>query len=131
MRSLDIRRERFALARAFTISRGSKTEAEVIVCTIRDGARAGRGECVPYARYGETVASVRSAIEEIGDEIASGMDRQKLLRAMPAGAARNACFMRCRRAPRATRSIARFGTSKRSFPDGRRTGSPASGRCAR
>jgi L-alanine-DL-glutamate epimerase-like enolase superfamily enzyme len=90
MRSLDIRCERFALARAFTISRGSKTEAEVIVCTIRDGARAGRGECVPYARYGETVASVQSAIGTISNEIAHGMDRQRLLHAMPAGAARNA-----------------------------------------
>jgi L-alanine-DL-glutamate epimerase-like enolase superfamily enzyme len=90
MRSLDIRSERFALARAFTISRGSKTEAEVIVCTIREGSHAGHGECVPYARYGETVASVRSAIEAISGEIAAGMDRQALLYAMPAGAARNA-----------------------------------------
>jgi L-alanine-DL-glutamate epimerase-like enolase superfamily enzyme len=90
MRSLEIRSERFALARAFTISRGSKTEAEVIVCTVREGGHAGHGECVPYARYGETVASVRSAIEAISEEIAAGMDRQSLLRAMPAGAARNA-----------------------------------------
>jgi L-alanine-DL-glutamate epimerase-like enolase superfamily enzyme len=90
MRSLEIRSERFALARAFTISRGSKTEAEVIVCTVREGGHAGHGECVPYARYGETVASVRSAIEAISGEIAAGMDRQALLRAMPTGAARNA-----------------------------------------
>jgi L-alanine-DL-glutamate epimerase-like enolase superfamily enzyme len=90
MRSFEIRSERFPLARAFTISRGSKTEAEVIVCTIRQGNSAGRGECVPYARYGETVASVRSAIEAIGDKITAGIDRQALLRAMPAGAARNA-----------------------------------------
>jgi L-alanine-DL-glutamate epimerase-like enolase superfamily enzyme len=90
MRIVDIRAERFPLARAFTISRGSKTEAEVVVCTIRDGAHAGRGECVPYPRYGETVASVRSAIEGISDKVAAGMDRQSLLRAMPAGAARNA-----------------------------------------
>jgi L-alanine-DL-glutamate epimerase-like enolase superfamily enzyme len=90
MRSLEIRSERFALARAFTISRGSKTEAEVIACTVREGGHAGHGECVPYARYGETVASVRSAIEAISGEIAGGMDRQALLRAMPAGAARNA-----------------------------------------
>jgi L-alanine-DL-glutamate epimerase-like enolase superfamily enzyme len=90
MRSLEIRSERFALARAFTISRGSKIEAEVIVCTIREGDCSGRGECVPYARYGETVASVRSAIEAISEEITAGMDRRSLLRAMPAGAARNA-----------------------------------------
>jgi L-alanine-DL-glutamate epimerase-like enolase superfamily enzyme len=90
MRSLDIRSERFPLARAFTISRGSKTEAEVIVCTIREGGHAGRGECVPYARYGETMASVRSVIEAVRDRIANGIDRQALLGAMPAGAARNA-----------------------------------------
>jgi L-alanine-DL-glutamate epimerase-like enolase superfamily enzyme len=90
MRSLEIRSERFPLARAFTISRGSKTEAEVIVCTISDGGHAGRGECVPYARYGETMASVHSAIEKIIGQVAGGMDRQSLLRAMPAGAARNA-----------------------------------------
>jgi L-alanine-DL-glutamate epimerase-like enolase superfamily enzyme len=90
MRSLDIRSERFPLARTFTISRGSKTEAEVIVCTIREGGQAGRGECVPYARYGETTASVRSAIEAVRDRIAGGIDRQGLLVAMPAGAARNA-----------------------------------------
>jgi L-alanine-DL-glutamate epimerase-like enolase superfamily enzyme len=90
MRSVEIRSERFPLARAFTISRGSKTEAEVIVCTIREGAHAGRGECVPYARYGETMASVRSAIEDVSVRIAAGIDRQSLLGAMPAGAARNA-----------------------------------------
>ena len=90
MRSVEIRSERFPLARAFTISRGSKTEAEVIVCTIREGAHAGRGECVPYARYGETMASVCSAIEDVSVRIAAGIDRQSLLGAMPAGAARNA-----------------------------------------
>ncbi|MGN6467044.1 MAG: N-acetyl-D-Glu racemase DgcA [Rhizobiaceae bacterium] len=90
MRSVEIRSERFPLARAFTISRGSKTEAEVVVCTIREGSHAGHGECVPYARYGETMDSVRSAIEGIRDRITAGMDRQALLGAMPAGAARNA-----------------------------------------
>jgi L-alanine-DL-glutamate epimerase-like enolase superfamily enzyme len=90
MRSVEIRSERFPLARAFTISRGSKTEAEVIVCTIREASHAGHGECVPYARYGETMDSVRSAIEGIRDRITAGMDRQALLGAMPAGAARNA-----------------------------------------
>jgi L-alanine-DL-glutamate epimerase-like enolase superfamily enzyme len=90
MRLVDIRSERFPLARAFTISRGSKTEAEVIVCTISEGGHSGRGECVPYARYGETMESVRSAIASAAGEIANGMDRRSLLRAMPAGAARNA-----------------------------------------
>ncbi len=54
----------FLFAGTFTISRGSKTEAEVIACTIIDGENSGRGECVPYRRYGETMESVRRQIEE-------------------------------------------------------------------
>jgi len=51
-------RERWPIAGAFTIARGSKTEADVVVATLEDGGVVGRGECVPYARYGETVESV-------------------------------------------------------------------------
>ncbi len=90
MRSLDIESERFPLARAFTISRGSKTEAEVIVCVIREGDAIGRGECVPYTRYGETMANVREAIESMRGRVASGIGPDLLLAEMPAGAARNA-----------------------------------------
>lgn len=89
-RVLSVNAERFPIAGTFTISRGSKTEAEVITCTISDGAFVGHGECVPYKRYGETVEGVQAAIEAIAPEIASGMDRQALMTAMPAGAARNA-----------------------------------------
>jgi L-alanine-DL-glutamate epimerase-like enolase superfamily enzyme len=89
-RVISVEAERFPIAGTFTISRGSKTEAEVITCTIRDGAYSGRGECVPYKRYGETMDSVRAAIEGIKDRIAEGLDRLSLLEAMPAGAARNA-----------------------------------------
>ena len=53
-RVLSVAAERFPIAGTFTISRGSKTEAEVSTCTIATGGRRGRGECVPYRRYGET-----------------------------------------------------------------------------
>lgn len=89
-RVISVEAERFPIAGVFTISRGSKTEAEVITCTISEGGHAGRGECVPYQRYGETVSGVRDAIEAIRAPIAAGMSRAALLDAMPAGAARNA-----------------------------------------
>ncbi|MBZ9677112.1 N-acetyl-D-Glu racemase DgcA [Mesorhizobium sp. ES1-1] len=89
-RVISVEAERFPIAGTFTISRGSKTEAEVISCTISEGAQAGRGECVPYKRYGETMDGVRQAIEAMQGPIAGGMDRSALLDAMPAGAARNA-----------------------------------------
>ncbi len=60
------------------------------VAEISDGAITGRGECVPYARYGETVAGVVAALEAMRDAIAGGLDRLALQTAMPAGAARNA-----------------------------------------
>jgi L-alanine-DL-glutamate epimerase-like enolase superfamily enzyme len=89
-RDLLVESHRFPIAGTFTISRGSKTEAEVICCTISKDGFSGRGECVPYRRYGETMESVIAAIEAVRGQIASGMDRGGLLQAMPAGAARNA-----------------------------------------
>ena len=89
-RDLFVEAERFPLAAAFTISRGSKTEAAVITCTISDGTHSGHGECVPYARYGETLESVRDAIEATAGKIADGIGRDAILRVMKAGAARNA-----------------------------------------
>ncbi len=79
------------LARPFAISRGVKTEARVVVAEVEDaGGLAGRGECVPYAHYGETVDSVIHQIAEVAEAIASGLDRRGLLDALPPGAARNA-----------------------------------------
>ena len=89
-RVLSVADEQFPIAGTFTISRGSKTEADVIVCTIREGTAEGRGECVPYKRYGESLQSVRSDIESVASSIANGLDREGLLAAMKAGAARNA-----------------------------------------
>jgi L-Ala-D/L-Glu epimerase len=89
-RVISVESERFPIAGSFTISRGSKTEAEVVTCTISEEGYAGRGECVPYKRYGETIDGVRDAIEAMRRQIAAGISRTALLGAMPAGAARNA-----------------------------------------
>ena len=90
MRSVETRVERFRLERAFSISRGSKTEAEVVTCIIADGRARGRGECVPYRRYGETVASVLDEIDAARSDLLAGAGRDDLLRIMKPGAARNA-----------------------------------------
>ena len=90
MRILTVAVERFPIAGTFTIARGSKTEAVVVTATITDGARSGRGECVPYAHYGETVEGVVAKITEQAVAIGGGINRNDLQRLMPAGAARNA-----------------------------------------
>jgi L-alanine-DL-glutamate epimerase-like enolase superfamily enzyme len=88
--SLKVRIERWPIAGRFTISRGAKSEAVVVVAEIADGEATGRGECVPYARYGETVESVAAAIDAMRGDIAQKLDRSALQAVMPAGAARNA-----------------------------------------
>jgi L-Ala-D/L-Glu epimerase len=87
---LSVKIERWPLAGAFTISRGSKTEAVVVVTELSDGAHRGRGESVPYARYGETPDSIVAAIEAMRPALRQGLNRLKLQEIMPAGAARNA-----------------------------------------
>src|SRR3954453_8362941 len=87
---LSVTRRSLPLAQAFTISRGSRTTAEVVVAEVHDGEFRGRGECVPYPRYGESVDSVVAALEAMKGAVFSGLDRHELQRAMPPGAARNA-----------------------------------------
>ena len=87
---LSLRIERWPLAGAFTISRGSKTEAVVVVVELSDGTHRGRGESVPYARYGETPDGIVAAIEAMRPALRRGLDRPALQGALPAGAARNA-----------------------------------------
>ena len=87
---LTVTRRAWPLAQAFTISRGSRTTAEVVVAEISDGDARGRGECVPYPRYGESVDSVAAALEAMRGPVFSGLDRHELQNAMPPGAARNA-----------------------------------------
>lgn len=89
-RRLVVRRESFPIRGAFRISRGAKTAAEVVVAEVRDGDHRGRGECVPYARYGESVDGVVAALEAVAPAVAAGLDRDALQRILPAGAARNA-----------------------------------------
>ena len=88
--TLTLAVERWPIAGAFAISRGSKTQAIVVVAEIGDGNARGRGECVPYARYGESVDSVTTAIEAMRPSLAAGLSRIGLQDAMPPGAARNA-----------------------------------------
>jgi len=87
---LSVRIERWPLADAFTISRGTKTEAVVVVAELTDGTHRGRGECVPYARYGETPDGIVAAIEAMRPTLRRGLSRAGLQTAMPPGAARNA-----------------------------------------
>jgi L-alanine-DL-glutamate epimerase-like enolase superfamily enzyme len=83
---IKVTRNVFRLAQVFTISRGSRTEAQVLTVHVSDGAAQGWGECVPYARYGETLDSVTDEIEGLPDTF----DRADLAQLLPAGAARNA-----------------------------------------
>jgi L-alanine-DL-glutamate epimerase-like enolase superfamily enzyme len=87
---LAARIERFPIAGSFTISRGAKTEAVVVVAEVSDGAHRGCGECVPYPRYNETPEAALKALQGLGDAVAGGLDRQALQAALPASAARNA-----------------------------------------
>jgi L-alanine-DL-glutamate epimerase-like enolase superfamily enzyme len=89
-RELTAETESYPIAGSFTISRGAKTEAMVITCTLRDGEAAGRGECVPYARYGETLESVHDQIADARADLENGIGREELARTMKPGAARNA-----------------------------------------
>ena len=90
-RRLVVRREDWPIAGTFTISRGSKTTAEVVVAEIHQDGRRGRGECVPYRRYGETREGTVARIESLRAEIEDGvLDRPALQRRLGPGAARNA-----------------------------------------
>ncbi|WP_320176086.1 N-acetyl-D-Glu racemase DgcA [Maridesulfovibrio sp.] len=83
---ISVTKDVFQLAQVFTIARGSRTEAVVLRVEIEEDGFTGRGECVPYARYNETVDSVSAQIEGLKTPIT----REELQSALPAGAARNA-----------------------------------------
>ncbi|CCO25040.1 N-acetyl-D-Glu racemase DgcA [Maridesulfovibrio hydrothermalis] len=83
---ISVEKDVFPMARVFTIARGSRTEAVVLRVEIEQDGYTGQGECVPYARYDETVESVIAQIE--GLELP--LSRKTLQNALPAGAARNA-----------------------------------------
>lgn len=90
MKTLEVTRDTFQLAEVFTISRGSRTEAQVITVKVTEGEFTGLGECVPYARYGESLDSVEEQIRELTADFKNGLDRETLQSTLPACAARNA-----------------------------------------
>jgi len=88
--NVNTQRESWPIAGTFVISRGSKTEADVVVAELFESEFRGRGECVPYPRYGETADAVLAQIAAVAPALAGGLDRAGLQSAMPPGAARNA-----------------------------------------
>jgi L-Ala-D/L-Glu epimerase len=88
---LTVHIERWPIAGSFVISRGAKTEAVVVVAELRDGSlTTGRGECVPLARYEQTVEGEAARLKDLAEAVAGGLDRMALQSALPAGPARNA-----------------------------------------
>jgi L-Ala-D/L-Glu epimerase len=90
MPHLTVTRESWPLAAVFTIARGSKTAAEVVTVTLEQDGAVGRGECVPYPRYGESVEGVMAELEAARAAIAGQCDRQAVAGLVKASAARNA-----------------------------------------
>jgi L-alanine-DL-glutamate epimerase-like enolase superfamily enzyme len=89
-RTLRARHDRFALSRPFRISRGVRTAADVVTVEIAHGGVTGRGEGVPYPRYGESVEGALAQIAAVRDSIETGAGRAELLSLLEPGAARNA-----------------------------------------
>lgn len=91
---IDFEHQVWALKQAFTISRGTKTHADVVCVRVRHDGATGRGECVPYARYGESIASVMDQLSQLANDrsvtLAGAPDLDRLQTLLPAGAARNA-----------------------------------------
>ena len=90
MRRLAIADDAFAIRGGFAISRGRRTHAHVVTVTLEEDGHAGRGECTPYARYGESLEGVIAAIEAIRPALEAGATRADVQALLPAGAARNA-----------------------------------------
>ncbi len=89
-RRLTVRTETWPLRGTFTISRGAKSAAEVVVVELVQGGVVGRGECVPYPRYGESPDSVVELIEGLRTDLERDLTPETLQSALPPGAARNA-----------------------------------------
>ena len=89
---INLTNDTFPLKKVFTISRGSRTHAEVLTVSIEKDGFLGKGECVPYKRYNETIESVSNQITSI-----SVKNRSELQKALPPGAARNALDCTCQK----------------------------------
>lgn len=90
LRTVSARAERWPLIRPFRISRGVKTAADVVAVELTERGRRGRGEGVPYARYGETIESVLAQVQDTAARLEQGLSRSELASVLPPGAARNA-----------------------------------------
>ena len=90
LRTVAVRAERWPLSTPFRISRGVKTAADVVAVTLVQDGRRGRGEGVPYARYGENIESVLEQVNSLSNELTNGMTRADLAGRLGPGAARNA-----------------------------------------
>jgi L-alanine-DL-glutamate epimerase-like enolase superfamily enzyme len=90
LRELNIRHRSLPLHTPFRISRGAKHAADVVTVELKQAGSTGRGEAVPYARYGESVAAVLDAIEALRKELCAGLGRDELQARLPPGAARKA-----------------------------------------
>jgi L-alanine-DL-glutamate epimerase-like enolase superfamily enzyme len=87
---LTVRTQSWPIRGSFTISRGSKIQADTVIVELTDGGVTGRGECVPYARYNESVSSVQAELEQIRSDIKGGINLPTVQSLLPSGAARNA-----------------------------------------
>ncbi|MBB5985461.1 N-acetyl-D-Glu racemase DgcA [Sphingobium lignivorans] len=90
LRTLDVRNDSFPLIAPFRISRGVKSAAEVVTVSLTLGDHVGRGEAVPYPRYGESIEGTIDAIEAVRAALEAGANREEIGRLMSPGAARNA-----------------------------------------
>jgi L-alanine-DL-glutamate epimerase-like enolase superfamily enzyme len=90
LRALNIRHRTFPLRTPFRISRGVKVAADVVTIELEQAGCVGRGEGVPYGRYGESVASVMGEVEMLRKDLCAGMGRDELQARLHAGAGRNA-----------------------------------------
>jgi len=108
LRTLTVKQESWPIRGSFRISRGAKTTADVVVVEITENGITGRGECVPYRRYGETPSTVLGQVTTARDAIAHGASRVDLLSLLPSGAARNAidCALWDLEAKKTARSVA-------------------------
>lgn len=107
-RILRAQHDRFPLSRPFRISRGVKTAADVVTVMLEEGGTVGRGEGVPYPRYGESIETTLAEIESVRGQIEAGVDRRLLQSLLGPGAARNAldCALWDLEARRTGRSVA-------------------------
>ncbi|POP44356.1 L-Ala-D/L-Glu epimerase [Superficieibacter electus] len=90
MRSLRVYEEAWPLHTPFVIARGSRSEAKVVVVEMEEEGIKGIGECTPYPRYGESIASVMAQIMTVHAQLEDGVTAQQIQQLLPAGAARNA-----------------------------------------